>query len=161
MGVFGVDVGGVGWRRSVLMLLVDVGVGVGADVVGLVGVFGVDVNVGGVGVGVGAVGIGSGAIAVAWTEQCCCTRTISLQGLACCNIRFCSFRYQHSHSRDRLGSDVCCPSPNLASQEQSSGLFTLVVVGYCLGVALVCERLNLSHEVGTRAAARGARIAWF
>lgn len=32
-------------------------------------------------------------------------------------------------------------------QEQSSGLFTLGVVSYCLGVALVCERLNLSHEV--------------
>lgn len=41
------------------------------------------------------------------------------------------------------------PRPILASQEQSSGLFTLGVVGYCLGVALVCERLNLSHEVGT------------
>lgn len=36
-------------------------------------------------------------------------------------------------------------------QEQSSGLFTLGVVSYCLGVALVCERLNLSHEVFTRA----------
>lgn len=35
----------------------------------------------------------------------------------------------------------------LNSQEQSSGLFTLGVVSYCLGVALVCERLNLSHEV--------------
>lgn len=32
-------------------------------------------------------------------------------------------------------------------QEHSSGLFTLGVVSYCLGVALVCERLNLSHEV--------------
>lgn len=35
----------------------------------------------------------------------------------------------------------------LCEQEQSSGLFTLGVVSYCLGVALVCERLNLSHEV--------------
>lgn len=35
----------------------------------------------------------------------------------------------------------------LREQEQSSGLFTLGVVSYCLGVALVCERLNLSHEV--------------
>ncbi|CAM9541238.1 unnamed protein product, partial [Laminaria digitata] len=33
-------------------------------------------------------------------------------------------------------------------KEQSSRLFTLGVVGYCLGVALVCERLNLSHEAG-------------
>ncbi|CAM9597399.1 unnamed protein product, partial [Scytosiphon promiscuus] len=33
-------------------------------------------------------------------------------------------------------------------KEQSSGLFTLGVVSYCLGVALVCERLNLSHEAG-------------
>ncbi|CAB1121126.1 unnamed protein product [Ectocarpus sp. CCAP 1310/34] len=33
-------------------------------------------------------------------------------------------------------------------QEQSSGLFTLAVVSYCLGVALVCERLDLSHEAG-------------
>lgn len=36
---------------------------------------------------------------------------------------------------------------SLRDQEQSSGLFTLGVVSYCLGVALVCERLNLSHEV--------------
>lgn len=35
----------------------------------------------------------------------------------------------------------------LHTQEQSSGLFTLGVVSYCLGVALLCERLNLSHEV--------------
>ncbi|CAM9596913.1 unnamed protein product, partial [Pylaiella littoralis] len=34
------------------------------------------------------------------------------------------------------------------TKEHSSGLFTLGVVSYCLGVALVCERLNLSHEAG-------------
>ncbi|CAM9182261.1 unnamed protein product [Choristocarpus tenellus] len=33
-------------------------------------------------------------------------------------------------------------------KELSSGLFSLGVVSYCLGGALVCERLNLSHEAG-------------
>lgn len=51
-------------------------------------------------------------------------------------------------------SQILYPPPCLLlftlEQEQSSGLFTLGVVSYCLGVALVCERLNLSHEVRQR-----------
>lgn len=49
-----------------------------------------------------------------------------------------------------LGSAVCRPSDVMwcvMTQEQSSSLFTLGVVSYCVGLALVCERLNLSHEV--------------
>ena len=78
--------------------------------------------------------------------SCCLSLLLSVDTAVCCCCSCC----------------CCCFCPLLlflAEQEQSSGLFTLGVVSYCLGVALVCERLNLSHEVGAPPHRGASRIA--